>query len=589
MGSIMVKWALGLELIVSLALSLPPRRCSTFFKCRIHHSDLLYMNAEAVTDTVLGERLHVLHHAGDIESVASLFCREIGVSTSDEKLKNNHYFLRDRYYYNIGLSSLLTLNQKDKARAIYSELVSSSTKIYPDTVHMFMRDAFKRGAASEASELFNAHKNVATTMTVNIIMEGYRKMGDYEAAKIFVGRMQQLHIEKDAYTYASLVRMAERPRQIVKIVKEAVERDQLSQPFLRCCIETLGKLGDPQEALNVFSMYPPADSDSEEHSQIEIERSGDALLSALLSPRSVERAVRDVNGGFFGELGVPAGLVALHMTGLLDPTNNFIPDELSVHLPKDLPAIDKWGPRGYNLLFTYVGSLGLESQQRTYTRKMNDGEDPKDTEDAVVTLSESEVRLLRLAVRSALRNRVVAAMEAGVRDQLEQSTISTTTTTSDVEKLVPNGRLCDALLRAFSDDVELGRLIWKRDLLPLARKLQRHALSPDNGGGDLSLFLEITEKSFEALMFGSGRCRRPDVGMEIAKAARKSEFGEAVMQRLAKAYLQGCRSADYQRDRTTFFQEILDKSADESLRIELGIVEVPDDQLKKGTKIRIQF
>ena len=105
----------------------------------------------------------------------------------------------------------------------------------------------------------------------------------------------------------------------------------------------------------------------------------------------------------------------------------------------------------------------------------------------------------------------------------------------------------------------------------------------------MSLFLEITEKSFEALMFGSGRCRRPDVGMEIAKAARKSEFGEAVMQRLAKAYLQGCRSADYQRDRTTFFQKILDKSADESLRIELGIVEVPDDQLKKGTKIRIKF
>ena len=96
--------------------------------------------------------------------------------------------------------------------------------------------------------------------------------------------------------------------------------------------------------------------------------------------------------------------------------------------------------------------------------------------------------------------------------------------------------------------------------------------------GDNSLFLEITEKSFEALMFGSGRCRRPDVGMEIAKAARKCEFGDEAMRRLARAYLQGCRSADYQRESTTFFQDILDKSADEYLRIELGIVEVPEDK-----------
>ena len=90
-------------------------------------------------------------------------------------------------------------------------------------------------------------------------------------------------------------------------------------------------------------------------------------------------------------------------------------------------------------------------------------------------------------------------------------------------------------------------------------------------------------------MFGRGRSCRERVRLVNAKGGRKGEFGKAVMQRLAKAYLQGCRSADYQRDRTTFFQKILDKSADESLRIELGIVEVPDDQLKKGTKIRIKF
>ena len=559
-------------------------------------------------DISLGEHLHVLHHAGDVESVATLFCEEIGVNiniktknTHPIAVNREHYFLSDRYYYNIGLLSLLTLGRSDLARDILSEITSSAAEIYPDTVHMFMRDAFKRGAVGEAQDLFRKHKEVATAMTANVMLEGFRQVGDYEAARGVIKTMEQLELEKDAYTYASLVRMAKRPREIVKVLREAIEHNQVSQPLRRVCIETLGKRGSPEDALRVFfflgkcadTAYTNGGGDGRERRyKGDTEKSVDALLTALLTPESASKGVHDINGGFFGERGVPAGLVALHLCGLLSTaTSDELPGRLTRHLPRDLPVLSAPGPRGYTVLLTYVGSLGSGRPQRTYTQTVVEEEEEEDRA-PVASLTKREMRLLRLKVRKVLTQRILAALAVGVHKHVSDETETTAATSSGdggKESLLPNGRLCDALLRAFSDDVELGRTIWKRDLLPLARKLQRHAVSTSENKTDTSPFLEITEKSFEALMFGSGRCRRPDVGMEIAMAARKCKFGEDAMRRLARAYVQGCRSADFQRDRTTFFQDILDRSADESLRIELGIVEVPEEEIKSGTKIRIQF
>ena len=118
-------------------------------------ADFSAKHLQSRPESMLGERLHVLHHAGDVESVAALFCEMIGANISSSNNNNSyndsatidrsHYFLNDRYYYNIGLSSLLTLNQVSVARNILNEILSTSAKIYPDTVHMFIRDAFKRG------------------------------------------------------------------------------------------------------------------------------------------------------------------------------------------------------------------------------------------------------------------------------------------------------------------------------------------------------------------------------------------------------------------------------------------------------------
>ena len=99
---------------------------------------------------------------------------------------------------------------------------------------------------SEVQDLFHTHREVATSMTANVMVEGYRKIGDYEAARGVIKRMQDLKLEKDAYTYASLVRMAEKPLEIVEILREAAECNQLSRPLRRCCIETLGQLGAPK-------------------------------------------------------------------------------------------------------------------------------------------------------------------------------------------------------------------------------------------------------------------------------------------------------------------------------------------------------
>ena len=99
-------------------------------------------------------------------------------------------------------------------------------------------------------------------------------------------------------------------------------------------------------------------------------------------------------------------------------------------------------------------------------------------------------------------------------------------------------------------------------------------------------FLEITEKCFVALMFGCGRSSRPDIGMEIARAARKSVWSQEEVAKLSGAYDQGCRSARNQQDIAAFsLKRIFDRSMDESLRIELGLVDFDP----KGPKIRIQF
>merc|ERR1711871_300655 len=179
-------------------------------------------------------------------------------------------------------------------------------------------------------------------------------------------------------------------------------------------------------------------------------------------------------------------------------------------------------------------------------------------------LSEAQTSKLRFGVRERLRSRVLSDMESALGSLLEPCNNSSYIQKSTYKKrdnsLLPNGRVCDALLRSFSDDIDLGRAIWKKNLLPLARRME--SIHPGS-------FMEITEKCFVALMYGCGQSGRPDVGMEIVKAARKNRWSPEEIAKLATAYTQGCRSARYKQHVSAFsLKRIIDKNADEILKIE---------------------
>jgi hypothetical protein len=581
----------------------------------------------------IGQNLHDLYHKGDILGVASLFCDELQIDMTIENKKNkkgvihnssinsinaSHPLLQDSYYYNIGLQSLLRLDMNVLATEILEKGVlncsssssSSNQKrhnLKADTMHIFIRDAFGRRVPDVARTYFESYlaPNLRNTMSVNIMVEGLRKAGLVEEARVYVDRItSEYNLKADSYTYASLVRMANSTREIRDIIASAQHANETSTPLMRCCVESLGKLGAPVDALDVYQSCLGASIGEDVQ---EARKSGDSLLAALLSYTSVTRPVCSCGGD---AMGVSSGLVALTVASLLDFDSDSgsnsdndensqrrqggVPDTVVQSMPWSLlpeQGTVMWGARGYNLLFTYIGSMdGSNYRFNTETEKSGAGSDSKQQARRVyerksrriVLLSDDETLRLRVLVRNRLRFALIRDLSGTVSQYSDNSIISNCIgrREQDGTLLLPNGRVCDALLRSYSDDVEMARAIWKCELLPLARKTE--TVRP-------SSFLEITEKCFVALMFGCGRSGRPDIGMEIARAARRSKWSREEITKLAAAYKHGCRCAKYQQERSVFsIKNIFDKSLDASLRIELGIVE--GGEMGAGLpKIRILF
>jgi hypothetical protein len=161
-----------------------------------------------------------------------------------------------------------------------------------------------------------------------------------------------------------------------------------------------------------------------------------------------------------------------------------------------------------------------------------------------------------------------------------------------------NGRICDAVLRCYVDDVSKAKYIWKEKLLPLARRTEHEeskalgtpAREPENTSARaqrLNAFDEIAQKGLEALMFVSGYARRADLGFEIALTARKRSWPMDSRQRLGRAYVQGKVQASAQqqgaqslseREREkkapggNVLSELLNSGLERSIESELGVL-----------------
>ena len=125
-----------------------------------------------------------------------------------------------------------------------------------------------------------------------------------------------------------------------------------------------------------------------------------------------------------------------------------------------------------------------------------------------------------------------------------------------------NGRVCDALLRSYADNVDEARMIWRKQLLPLAEEVKNCRGVKD--------YNEITEKSFEALMFVCGYSDRPDIALEISISVRKRNWSLMLREKLAFAFSRGKQVRI--RKSGNFIGNILNDGLEKSVASELGVL-----------------
>lgn len=505
----------------------------------------------------LANRLNALHRSGDIRSTVDLFLRSTrhGIRSFDPIATNQSNPLlwetpltydRDRTSFNIGLQALLKANRRDDVIDILESIQLSGQKLAADTVRILISDAFARHDMDEAEKLFDKHFRSfdglpPTIRSINLMMEGARAQGDSTKASFYFSLLSDYGIAPDTYTFSTLVRLARSAPDILDVVRQAAAGSALTAPFIRCAVESLGKAGSPAEAI-LIAMGMLRGNESVFVSST----SGDSLIAALLANESLPVKV-DFNSSLIEHIQSLEGSI-YHFPQFLDLLRGFDSAYAALSLvgAHVSPGVSKeayfdnicCGSKGYCLLFAF-----FHSQQ-------------KQTKDSI-------------AAREELLKRVARHLHEPLHSR---------------RVLLLNGRLSDAILRSYSDNVVEAKRIWKSMLLPLARRADAQVPGA---------FLEVSHKSLEALMFNSGCCGRPDIGLDIAITARKRQWPRHVVARLARAYAHGklVFNVRTQAKSLNLVANTLMRSLEISLNSELGAYEDIEYPVAwtKVKKIRLQF
>lgn len=210
----------------------------------------------------------------------------------------------DRISYNKELQNLLWKGQLLQVTSRLEKLREQDVKLNVDTVHILISDSFTRKDVSSVEHFYHQYFEskllTPTSRTLNILMEGYRMLRDEAKVFSYRDRFRHFNISMDSYSYSTLIRTARTAKSIKAILTVAESGKCLSQPLMRCAIESLGKLGDPFGAVNIAARLSELDSQSDAHNMVcplsDINRSinyrsrsifdsiasGDSLLVALL-------------------------------------------------------------------------------------------------------------------------------------------------------------------------------------------------------------------------------------------------------------------------------------------------------------------
>jgi hypothetical protein len=195
----------------------------------------------------------------------------------------------DRISYNKELQNLLWKGQLLQVTARLQKLREQDVKLNVDTVHILISDSFTRKDVSSVEHIyrqyFESNLLTPTSRTLNIIMEGYRMLRDETKVFHYRDRFGHFNISMDSYSYSTLIRTARTAKSIKAILSVAASGKSLSQPLMRCAIESLGKLGDPFGAVNVASRLSELDSDSDVYNRVS--SLNDTSRSVIYRSRSI--------------------------------------------------------------------------------------------------------------------------------------------------------------------------------------------------------------------------------------------------------------------------------------------------------------
>jgi hypothetical protein len=246
----------------------------------------------------------ITDNASSLSSLAAIEMMCKGIQLSDSLS-----YEIDRISYNKELQNLLWKGQLLQVTTKLQKLKEQDVKLNVDTVHILISDSFSRKDVSSVElfyrQYFESNLLTPTSRTLNIIMEGYRMLRDETKVFYYRDRFGHFNISMDSYSYSTLIRTARTADSIKAILSVAESGKSLSQPLMRCAIESLGKLGDPFGAVNVASRLSELDSYSNVYRVSPLDdsnrsinyrsrsifdsiASGDSLLVALLeNPQSL--------------------------------------------------------------------------------------------------------------------------------------------------------------------------------------------------------------------------------------------------------------------------------------------------------------
>jgi len=456
-----------------------------------------------------------------------------------------------RKLYNMVINAYLQCNKQDLAKLLVQETITDKGhQMYVDTIHILLKDAFDKKNMASADSIIHSNffsGNIKPTVrTMNIILEGLRNL-DYKdkALEYYSYFTSKLELTPDMYTYSSLVRIVNTTEMIIDIIKKAeIINGYATPPLIRNAVESLGLIGDHTTALTISSKYLLG-NDSIYNSP----SSGDALVAAFVNNPSIISAEVPLYNGL-NSIEVIEKMLVFHASNhVLNSKNEIIVQNDTLKLSN----------KGFCLLLTH------------YQRKLRD-------------LIELKRRSMDTVVRIDEKIQRIHAARDSIWTIIERHSLHSTDVLNHKIKL--NGRICDAYLRCYLDDIKKAKSVWKTKILPLSSDVSKLY-----NGSSNSNFDEIAEKSLEALMYISGYNSELDIALEIALTVRKRGWSAQIRKNVAVSYLSGKMANP--KPFSSLYGNLLQNAIESSIESELGVEfdKIMNNKTKKKQWpiVRLQF